>query len=115
MNHKPFAFLAYLLLIIGWLIVFLFRRDDKFAMYHTKQSVTLVIAAIMVPLMWAVAGWIISWIPFVGFILAVTFFALVIAIALGLFIAWIIGMVYALRGQAKPLPFVGSYARRIFA
>jgi uncharacterized membrane protein len=113
-SSKLFAFLTYLLFFIGWLIVFLFRRNDKFAMYHTKQSVVLVIAAIVVPLAWGIAGWIISWIPFIGFILAVAFFALVIAIELCLLIAWIVGMVYAWRGSAKPLPFVGSYVTRIF-
>jgi uncharacterized membrane protein len=113
-SSKLFAFLAYLLLIIGWLFVFLFRRNDKFAMYHTKQSVVLVIAVIIVPLAWAIAGWIISWLPFIGFTLAVAFFALVIAVELCFLIAWIVGMVYAGQGRAKPLPFVGSYVSRIF-
>ena len=113
-SSKLFAFLAYLLLIIGWLLVLLFRRNDKFAMYHTKQSVMLVIGAVVVPLVWAVAAWIISWIPFIGFILAVAFFALVIAIELCFLIAWIIGMVNVWRGRAKPLPFVESYASKLF-
>jgi len=113
-SSKLSAFLTYLLLIIGWLFVFIFRRNDKFAMYHTKQSVILVIAAIVVPLAWATAGWIISWIPFIGFILTVAFFALVIAIELCFLIAWIVGMVYAWQGRAKPLPFVGLYTSRLF-
>lgn len=113
-SSKLFAFLAYLLLIIGWLIVFLFRRHDKFAMYHTKQSVVLVIAAIVVPLAWAIAGWVISFIPYIGFIFVVACFALVIAIELCFLSAWIVGMVYAWRGRAKPIPFVGSYVGRLF-
>jgi uncharacterized membrane protein len=102
------------LLIIGWAIVFLFRRDDKFAMYHTKQSVVLAIAAIAVPLAWVIAGWVISWLPFIGYILTIAAFALVIAIELCFLFAWIAGMVYAWRGSVKPLPFVGSYADRLF-
>jgi uncharacterized membrane protein len=113
-SSKLSAFLAYLLLIIGWVVVFLFRRNDKFAMYHAKQSVVLVIAAIVILLAWAIAGWIISWVPFIGFVLAVAFFALVIAIELCFLIAWIVGMAYAWRGKVKPLPFVGSYVSRLF-
>lgn len=113
-SSKLSAFLAYLLLIIGWLFVFLFRRNDRFAMYHTKQSVVLVVAAILVPLAWAIAGWVVSWLPFVGFIITASFFALVIAIELCFLVAWIIGMVYTWQGKVKPLPFVGSYASRLF-
>ena len=113
-SSKLFAFLTYLLLIIGWAVVFLFRRDDKFAIYHTKQSVVLVIAAIVVPLAWAITGWVISWLPYIGYIIMVSFFALVIAIELCFLFAWLVGMVYAWRGRVKPLPFVGSYAGRLF-
>jgi uncharacterized membrane protein len=108
------AFLAYLLLVIGWLIVFLFHRDNKFAMYHTKQAVVLVLAALGVPLVWGVAGWMLSLLPYFGIIGAVALFALVIATELLLFVAWIVGMIYAWQGAAKPLPFVGMWAGRLF-
>ncbi len=114
-SSKLSAFLAYLLLIIGWLYVFLFRRDDEFALYHAKQSVMLVIMAIAAPLVWLVAGWVISLIPFVGFIIAVAVFSLVIMVEIALMIAWIVGMVNAWRAKAKPVPFVGSWAERMFA
>jgi uncharacterized membrane protein len=113
-SSKLFAFLTYLLLVIGWAVVFLFRRNDRFAMYHTKQSVVLGIAAVAVPLAWAMAGWVISWLPFLGYIIAVAAFALVMAIELCFLFAWIVGIVYAWQGKAKPLPFVGLYASRLF-
>jgi len=113
-TSKLSAFLAYLLLVIGWLIIFMFRRNDKFAMYHTKQAMALVIVAIGVPLVWGVASWVLSLIPYIGFIVAVALFALVMAVAILLFIAWIVGMVYAWQGQSKPIPFVGTWAGRLF-
>ncbi len=111
--NKILAFLAYLLTVPGWLYVLLFRRDDKFAVFHAKQSAVLTIAAIGVPLIWMVVGWILSWIPSVGFTLAIALFSLVIAAYAVLVVDWIIGMVFALQLKRAPLPVVGSWARTI--
>jgi uncharacterized membrane protein len=108
------AFLAYLLPIVGWLFVLLFRKDDRFAVFHTKQSIMLVVAAIVVPLVWAVVAWILTWIPTFGAMTSVALFALVVAAFLVLLVDWILGMVNALRGKMKPLPMVGAWVDRIF-
>jgi uncharacterized membrane protein len=108
------AFLAYLLLIIGWLYVFLFRKNDKLAIYHTKQSVMLIIVAIGVTLVWVILGWLVSLIPFIGFIITVAFFSLVLTIYIVLIIGWILGMVYALQAKVKPVPMIGMWAERLF-
>jgi uncharacterized membrane protein len=112
--NRVSASLAYLLLIIGWLYVFLFRKEDKLAMYHTKQSMMLIIVAIGASLIWAIAGWLVSLIPFVGFIVAVAIFALVITVYIVLLIGWIVGMVYALQAKIKPIPVVGRWAEQLF-
>jgi uncharacterized membrane protein len=108
------AFLAYLLLVIGWLYVFLFRKNDKLAMYHTKQSMMLIIIAIGATLVWAILGWLVSLIPFVGFIIAVAFFSLILTIYIVLTIGWVVGMVNALQAKVKPVPVVGVWAERLF-
>lgn len=107
------AFLAYLLLIIGWLYIFLFCRDDKLAVYHVKQAVMLILTAVGSFVVWVVAGWIISLIPVVGFIIAVALFSLVIATFILLVVDWIIGMIYALQAKSKPLPVVGRWGERL--
>ncbi len=111
--NKILAFLAYLLTVPGWLYILLFRRDDKFAVFHAKQSAVLTLVAIGAPLIWMVVGWILSWIPLVGFILAIALFSLVIAIYAVLIVDWIIGMVFALQLKRTPLPVVGGWARTI--
>lgn len=58
--QKPNRFLAilsYLLVLIGPLLFILFRRKDKFTLYHACQSLALVAGAIVVPLLWLVIGW----------------------------------------------------------
>ena len=108
------AFLAYLLLINGWLYVFLFRREDRLATYHTKQSMMITVAAVGIALVWGIAGWLISLIPFIGFITAVAIFAIVIAVEVFLFFSWLVGIVYALQARFKPVPVVGTWAELIF-
>lgn len=106
------AFLAYLFLAVGGLIILLFNRKDRFAAFHARQSVLLTVVAILGPLVWVLCAYPVSFIPFVGPILASASFALVIALFMALIIAWIVGMVFALRAQPKFVPFFGELTKR---
>jgi uncharacterized membrane protein len=112
-NTKYWAFFAYLLNIIGALYVLLARRNDKFAVYHAKQSLGITLLAIAVFVIWIVVAWIIAWIPYVGFIFAMALFSLVIAAYLVLAIVYILGMKYALDEKMQPVPIFGGLAERI--
>jgi len=111
-SSRYLAFIAYMLSLPGALFVLLARRDDLFAVYHARQSLAIVIAAIVTPLAWAVVAWPAAWIPIVGAVIGVALFALVIAAEIGLAASWIIGMIFALRGMARTVPFVGAWATR---
>ena len=112
-NSKLAAFLAYLLPILGWVYVFAFYRKDKFAMFHTKQAITIILMAIVGPIVWAVIAWVLALIPWIGGPLAISLFALVIALYIALLIVWLMGLLHAWRAKLKPLPLVGSWAARL--
>jgi uncharacterized membrane protein len=112
-NAKYFAFLAYLLSVVGALYILLARRNDKFAVYHAKQSLGITILALAVLIVWIVIAWIIAWIPYVGFIFAMALFSLVMAAYLVLAIVYILGMKYALDEKMQPVPIVGGLAERV--
>lgn len=97
-ESKLFAFLAYLLSILGFIIVFLVRRHDQFAMYHAKQSLVLFIAAAILKA--------IAIIPLLGWFVYVVGSLIVL-------ILWIIGLINALNGAEKPLPIVGKFSKLI--
>jgi uncharacterized membrane protein len=111
-SSRYLAFVAYLLSLPGALVVLLVRRDDAFAAYHARQSLAIAIAAIVTPLAWAVIAWLCAWIPLVGAVIGLSLFALVIAAYVGLAVSWVAGMVFALRGLARPVPLVGARATR---
>jgi len=112
---KHLAFLAYLLSILGWLYVLLFRRNDKFAVYHARQSMTLTIFALAAPAAWAIVAWALTWIPLAGPLVGATLFSLVIAAYVFLGATWVMGMVYALQAKMNPLPLIGGWAERLLA
>ena len=104
-SSQVFAFLAYALLIFGWLIVMVVARQDRFATYHARQSLGLSLAAILAPLVWMVLGWLVTWIPTVGVVVAAASFSLVIGVYIVAAVAWIYGMIHAARAELKPVPF----------
>jgi uncharacterized membrane protein len=110
-NRYP-AFLAYLVPIF-WLYVLFFRKDDEFAVYHARQSLMLTIAAIGVPVAWAVFAWAMLWLPTAGPLMAAAAFALVMPLYILLAVCWVVGMAYALQEELKPLPVLGGWAERI--
>jgi uncharacterized membrane protein len=181
--QKPNRFLAilsYLLVLIGPLFFILFRRKDKFTLYHACQSLALVAGAVVVPLLWLAIGWsfaflsvefpvlylvpvaiglfmpvirrrqhavryksrwsglnilltavvaialiygsylVINWLapvflPLGGPLLLMTGFSIVIAAAIALVLAWLIGLLNAGRAQVRPVPIYGGWGERLFA
>jgi uncharacterized membrane protein len=83
--------------ILAWIIFFiplLAAGDSKFARWHANQAFILVILAIANNIL----GWLL---PFgIGW--------LTLIIGLGIFVLWIIGIVGAINGKAKPLPVIGG-------
>ena len=112
-SNKLIAFLAYFLPIIGWLIVLLFDRKNKFAVFHAWQSFLLTMLLVFSQLLWFVFMWLVTFIPMAGPMLSMFFYSLVIAIMIFGIIGWLVGMVNALTGRWQPLPIIGRSAARV--
>jgi uncharacterized membrane protein len=96
-DGKIMAVLAYVL----FLVPLLAARENKFVMYHTEQGILLAI-------LW-VANAVISTI-FMVFCIG-PFIFLIISLALLVF--HVIGILKALNGEAKPLPFFGQFGEKL--
>ncbi len=97
-DTKLFAFLATFLSIVGFIIVLLTKKEDKYVMYYAKQSLVVFIA-------YVIAG-ILMMIPFIGWFVLGPIAYLIVTIL------WIISWVYALSGQEKETPLIGQYAKK---
>lgn len=113
-SSRYLAAVAYLLVVVGPTLLLALRRDDELVRYHARQALGLVALAVAVFVIWAVVGYVISLLPYFGFIVAVTLFAVVIGVYLVLAAVWITGIVTSLRLQLRPLPIVGKRIDFVF-
>jgi uncharacterized membrane protein len=97
---KLWAFLAYLLSIIGFILVMVLQKKNKFAMFHAKQSLVLFIAWIVISVVGAI-------IPVVGWALILPLGSVFVVVL------WVMGMINALTGKQKELWFIGKYADKL--
>ena len=107
--------MAILVYAINFVLVFpffwivpLIMRNNRFSLYHAKQGLTLILIGAICFLLF-------------GALTAVTFGlgACISVPVMGLlgvvgFVLNIFGLVYAITGQVKPLPIIGSFGERWF-
>lgn len=95
-ENKIIAAIGYLGILC--LIPLLLKKDSQYAQFHGKQGLVLLIA-------WVVFGAVMI-IPILGWI--VGFFGNIACLIL-----MIVGIVNALNGQMKELPWIGQYAKSL--
>ncbi len=114
-ESKLFGALAYLLGIVTGIIVFLMKKDDKYAKFHAMQSILLGVAAFVIVVVLGIVGTIISFIPVIGWIIGLLIAVLWFIIGLGLFVLWLLLMWRAYNGVKWKLPIIGEHAERMSA
>ncbi len=105
-NSRILAALAYLLFPVGWLFGFFLQRNN-FVRFHARQSLGLLFAAVIAPVVWAVVAWGLALIPIVGPLVAAALFGVVIAVWLGVIVVALWGAVNGLRGKREVAPVFG--------
>jgi uncharacterized membrane protein len=103
-DDKTTAIVSYLTLI-GFIVAVVIHGNKKTALgaYHLRQSLGLMLAAIVV----ALGASIVAFIPILGWLVAV-------AAWLGLFVLWIMGLLAAINGEQKPVPVLGEHFQKWF-
>lgn len=86
---------------ILFLVPLLAKKDNKFALYHTKQGLILFIAEIVV----AIVAGILGFIPVLGIIIMWLLW-------LAILVLFIIGIINAATGKYKALPVIGAWAEK---
>jgi uncharacterized membrane protein len=95
-NSQLIAIVSYLA-FVGWVIAFVLYQNDKseLAIFHLRQALGLHVLAVF--------GWILFWIPIIGWLAAIF-----------LVICWLIGLINAAQGEAKPVPLIGDFFQNLF-
>lgn len=93
-DGKQIGVIAYLT-VIGLIAAFIMNMEKKFpfAQFHIRQMLGLFVTGLAIGF--------VSWVPFVGWLLAIIgFFASIYM--------WIVGLMSAVNGEMNPLPFLGD-------
>lgn len=101
-DARLFAFLGIFLTVLGFILVYATRKDDKYAMYYGKQGLVLFISWVFVCIISAI----VIWVPIFGQLIAEL-------LQIAMVLLWITGMIYSLSGKMKPIPLVGEFADKI--
>ena len=95
-ENKGMAVLSYIGILV--LIPLLAKKDSKFAQFHAKQGLVIFIGEVIIS--------VIGVIPFIGWLIWFVGWIFLVVIS-------IMGIVNALKGQAKELPVVGGLSHKI--
>ncbi|WP_026450080.1 DUF4870 domain-containing protein [Aequorivita capsosiphonis] len=98
-NGKTVAIIAYITLI-GWIIALVMNNGNKTALgsFHVRQALGIMCVGVVLAIVSGVLGiWILSSI-----------------IQLALLVFWILGLVSAVQGEMKPVPFLGEQFQEWF-
>ncbi len=109
-----YAALAYVLPLFGGIIGILADGGNPLTRLHAQQSIATVITLILSFFVWAISGYIIGLIPWIGPVISISLFSLVISLAAFLVINWLLSFLRALRGEARVIPLANRVALRLF-
>lgn len=80
--------------IVGWIAAWYFRdKEDEFTANHLNQSLCVLILSVM--------GVVVGKFPVLGLLSATV-------VGIASVVLWLIGLIQALKGEYKPLPFIGT-------
>ncbi|HIE10783.1 MAG TPA: DUF4870 domain-containing protein [Kiritimatiellae bacterium] len=101
---KPFAILSYALNFVGlpFFLVPLIMRNNEFSLYHAKQNLVLWLVGIV--------GGVISGV-LILLCVGVLLFPL---LTIFLLVLNVVGLINAIKGEAKPLPVIGKWGEDWF-
>jgi uncharacterized membrane protein len=102
-ESKICVILMYIIFLVGliWFLVDEKMKGNKFAKFHLKQLLILIIASVAVSIVGSI-------IPFIGWFIILPIGSLLV------FVLWIFGLVYAIKGEEKPVPIIGQLAEKWF-
>lgn len=105
-NTKYMNILAYLGIL--FLIPMFVNKESKFTKFHVNQGIVLCIFSVAGSIVFSILGTIVSFIPFVGFLIGLVISLISLAYSIVIFVFMILGIINTCTGKAKELPLIGK-------
>ena len=113
MGEKILCLVAYFFSLPGALITRFAGKKSGFCLHHARRSLELFFFMAFLFVSWFIVTYVLMFIPYGGFPLAIALFGIVIAAAVFSTVLCIMGTIKALRGKTVIFPFVSSLMTRI--
>jgi uncharacterized membrane protein len=96
---------------IGLIVALILNSSEKDenASFYIRQQLGLTLAVVGYSILSSIVGFILAFIPIIGWILGFLLGLLSFVIFVGAFVFWIISLIGAIENTTKPLPWVGLY------
>ena len=113
-NGKLCAILTWFLPLVGliWYFADDKMRKNKFAGFHLKQVLVLVIVSLVINIGALIVGGILAFIPILGWIVGILLWILVSIVNVAIFVFWVMGLISAFQGKEKELPLIGKFGKK---
>ena len=111
--EKILCVLAYFFSLPGALIVRLAGKKSVFCLHHARRSLELFLFMAFLFVSWFIITYILMFIPYGGFPIAVALFGIIVAAEVFSLVLCIIGIIKALQGKNVVFPFVSSLMTRV--
>ena len=103
-NDTIMGVLSYLGILV--IIPILAAKDSQFARFHASQGLTLLLCSVV----YSIATWVITIIlGFVSLTVAAVVSGLLGLLSIAFFVLAILGIINAVQGNEKELPFIGQF------
>ncbi len=106
------GFLCYLAGWITGLIFFLIEKENNFVRFHAMQSILFSAGLFVLYIVLMVVQTVMSFIPYIGWIISLILTLGWAVIGIGAFVFWIILMIKAYQGERYKLPILGDMAEK---
>jgi uncharacterized membrane protein len=113
MGEKVLCLIAYLFSLPGALIVRMAGKNSKPCLHHARRSLELFLFIFFLFAAWAVIALLLTFIPYLGFPIAMAIFGIVVAASIFSLVLCIMGIVSVFREKTIIFPLITSLMRKI--
>jgi uncharacterized membrane protein len=113
MNERILCLIAYIFSLPGVILVRFAGKKSSFCLHHARRSAELFIFLLFLFVNWYVITYILSLIPYAGFLLAIALFGIIVAAWIFCLALCVMGIVKALQGKTVVFPFITSFVNKI--
>lgn len=113
LSERILSAAAYFFSLPGIIAAFFLGRKSPFCLHHVRRALELFLFMAGLFVSWLVVMYLLLFIPYAGFPIAIALFGIVAAGILFALVLGVLGIIKALRGETAAFPFISPLMGRV--